>query len=102
MLSPDSTAANGFRNVTIEDADGGSAGKVNVVPLLPEDGIDGAVTLPICTVAATAPDLTGNFNLVYVKNCRATLVKQDATVDGVACIRYSAQYARAGLTVIIR
>ena len=102
VLSPDSTAASGFRNVTVEDAAGGAAGKVNVVPVLPEDGIDGAVTLPICTVAATAPDLTGNFNLVYVKNCRATLVKQDATVDGVACIRYSAQYARAGLTVIIR
>ena len=102
MLSPESTAANGFRNVTIEDADGGSAGKVNVVPVLPEGGIDGAVTLPICTVAATAPDLTGNFNLVYVKGYRSRLLRQDVTVEGVACVRYSVQCAHEGFMVIFR
>jgi len=102
VLSPDSTAANGFRNVTIEDADGGAAGKVNVALALPEGGIDGVVTLPICTVAATVPDLADSLNLVYVKGYRAALVKQEVTVEGVACVRYSVQYARAGLTVIIK
>lgn len=102
VLSPDSTAASGFRNVTVEDAAGGAAGKVNVALALPEGGIDGAVTLPICTVAATVPDLADSLNLVYVKGYRAALVKQDVTVDGVACVRYSVQYARAGMTVIIR
>ena len=102
VLSPDSTAANGFRNVTIEDADGGAAGKVNVVPVLPEGGIDGAVTLPICTVAATAPDLTANLNLVYVKGYRSRLLRQDVTVEGVACVRYSVQCAHEGFMVIFR
>ena len=102
VLSPDSTAASGFRNVTIEDADGGAAGKVNVVPLLPEGGIDGVITLPICTVAATAPDLTDNLNLVYVKGYKSRLLRQDVTVEGVACVRYSVQCAHEGFMVIFR
>ena len=102
VLSPDSTAANGFRNVTVEDAAGGAAGKVNVVPLLPEGGIDGTITLPICTVAATAPDLTDNLNLVYVKGYRSRLLRQDVTVEGVACVRYSLQCAHEGFMVIFR
>ena len=43
VLSPDSASVNGLRNVTVEDAAGGAAGKVNVVPLLPESGIDGVI-----------------------------------------------------------
>ena len=102
VLSPDSASVNGFRNVTIEDADGGAAGKVNVVPLLPESGIDGVITLPICTVAATVPDLTDNLNLVYVKGYRSRLLRQDVTVEGVACVRYSVQCAHEGFMVIFR
>ena len=102
VLSPDSTAASGFRNVTVEDAAGGAAGKVNVVPLLPESGIDGVITLPICTVAATAPDLTDNLNLVYVKGYKSRLLRQDVTVEGVACVRYSLQCAHEGFMVIFR
>ena len=102
VLSPDSTAASGFRNVTVEDAAGGAAGKVNVVPLLPEGGIDGTITLPICTVAATVPDLTDNLNLVYVKGYRSRLLRQDVTVEGVACVRYSLQCAHEGFMVIFR
>ena len=102
VLSPDSTAASGFRNVTVEDAAGGAAGKVNVVPLLPEGGIDGTITLPICTVAATAPDLTDNLNLVYVKGYKSRLLRQDVTVEGVACVRYSVQCAHEGFMVIFR
>ena len=102
VLSPDSTAASGFRNVTVEEAAGGAAGKVNVVPLLPEGGIDGVITLPICTVAATAPDLTDNLNLVYVKGYRSRLLRQDVTVEGVACVRYSLQCAHEGFMVIFR
>ena len=102
VLSPDSTAASGFRNVTVEDAAGGAAGKVNVVPLLPESGIDGTITLPICTVAATAPDLTDNLNLVYVKGYKSRLLRQDVTVEGVACVRYSLQCAHEGFMVIFR
>ena len=102
VLSPDSTAASGFRNVTVEDAAGGAAGKVNVVPLLPEGGIDGTITLPICTVAATAPDLTDNLNLVYVKGYKSRLLRQEVTVEGVACVRYSVQCAHEGFMVIFR
>ena len=102
VLSPDSASVNGFRNVTVEDAAGGAAGKVNVVPLLPESGIDGVITLPICTVAATAPDLTDNLNLVYVKGYRSRLLRQDVTVEGVACVRYSLQCAHEGFMVIFR
>ena len=102
VLSPDSTATSGFRNVTVEDAAGGAAGKVNVVPLLPEGGIDGVITLPICTVAATAPDLTDNLNLVYVKGYKSRLLRQEVTVEGVACVRYSVQCAHEGFMVIFR
>ena len=102
VLSPDSTATSGFRNVTVEDAAGGAAGKVDVVPLLPEGGIDGVITLPICTVAATAPDLTDNLNLVYVKGYRSRLLRQDVTVEGIACVRYSLQCAHEGFMVIFR
>ncbi|MBQ6008649.1 MAG: autotransporter-associated beta strand repeat-containing protein [Kiritimatiellae bacterium] len=98
VLSPDSTAANGFRNVTIEDA----AGRVNVQLAVPPEGIDGAVTLPICTVPATDGDLTGNFAFVRVKHYAAKLVKEDVTVDGVPCRRYSAHYVREGLTILFR
>ena len=55
VLSPDSTAANGFRNLAIEDAAGGAAGKVNVQLAVPPEGIDGTVTLPICTVPEASP-----------------------------------------------
>lgn len=102
VLSPDSTAANGFRNLAIEDAAGGAAGKVNVQLAVPPEGIDGAVTLPICTMPATDGDLTGNFALVRVKHYSAKLVKEDVTVDGVACKRYSAHYVREGLTILFR
>ena len=102
VLSPDSASVNGLRNVTVEDAAGGAAGKVNVVPLLPEGGIDGVITLPICTVAATAPDLTDNLNLVYVKGYKSRLLRQDVTVEGVACVRYSVQCAHEGFMVIFR
>ena len=102
VLSPDSTATSGFRNVTVEDAAGGAAGKVDVVPLLPEGGIDGVITLPICTVAATVPDLTDNLNLVYVKGYRSRLLRQEVTVEGVACVRYSLQCAHEGFMVIFR
>ena len=102
VLSPESTAVNGFRNVTIEDAAGGAAGKVNVVPMLPEDGIDGVIVLPICTVAATAPDLTDNLNLTYVKGYRSRLLRQDVTVEGGTCVRYSVQYAHEGFMIIFK
>jgi hypothetical protein len=98
VLSPDSTAANGFRNLTIEDA----AGRVNVQLAVPPEGIDGAVTLPICTVPATDGDLTGNFALVRVKHYSAKLVKEDVTVDDIACKRYSAHYVREGLTILFK
>ncbi len=98
VLSPDSTAANGFRNVTIEDA----AGRVNVQLAVPPEGIDGTVTLPICTVPATDADLTGSFALARVKHYTANLEKEDVTVDGVACKRYSAHYVREGLTILFR
>ena len=102
VLSPDSTAANGFRNVTIEDAAGGASGRVNVQLAVPPEGIDGAVTLPICTVPATDGDLTRNFAFVRVKHYAAKLVKEDVTVDGVPCKRYSAHYVREGLTILFR
>lgn len=98
VLSPDSTAANGFRNLTIEDA----SGRVNVQLAVPPEGIDGTVTLPICTVPATDADLTGSFVLARVKHYSATLVKEDVTVDDVACKRYSVHYVREGLTILFK
>ena len=98
VLSPDSTAANGFRNLTIEDA----SGRVNVQLAVPPEGIDGTVTLPICTVPATDADLTGSFALARVKHYSATLVKEDVTVDDVACKRYSVHYVREGLTILFK
>ena len=32
----------------------------------------------------------------------AKLVKEDVTVDGVACKRYSAHYVREGLTILFK
>ena len=69
---------------------------------VPPEGIDGAVTLPICTVPATDGDLTGSFVLARVKHYSANLVKEDVTVDGVACKRYSAHYVREGLTILFK
>ena len=66
------------------------------------DGVDGVLTLPVCTVPAADADLTGSLALARAKGYRATLVKQHVTVDGVACVRYSACYAKEGLTILFR
>ena len=102
VLSPLSTAANGFRKVTVEEAEGGAAGQVDVQLAMPLEGIDDNVTFPICTVPATDADLTDNFVLTRVRHYNATLVKEAVTVGGVACTRYSAHYVKEGLTILFR
>jgi len=97
VLSPFSAAVNGFTKVAVEDG-----GTVNVALAAAADGVDGVLTLPICTVPATDADLTGSLALARVKGYRATLVRQDVTVDGVACVRYSACYTREGAVITIR
>ena len=102
VLSPSSTAANGFRKVTVEDAEGGAAGQVDVQLAMPPEGIDDNITLPICTVPATDADLTDNLVLTRVRHYKATLVKEAVTVGGVACTRYSAHYVKEGFTILFR
>ncbi len=102
VLSPDSTAANGFRKVTVEEAEGGAAGQVNVQPAMPPEGIDDNVTFPICTVPAADADLTDNLVLTRVRHYNATLVKESVTVGGVASTRYLAHYVKEGLTILFR
>ena len=102
VLSPDSTAANGFRKVTVEEAEGGAAGQVNVQLAMPPEGIDDNVTFPICTVPATDADLTDSLVLTRVRHYNATLMKESVTVGDIACTRYSAHYVKEGLTILFR
>ena len=78
-------------------------GKVRVIldadSPLPESG---NITVPICTLATSLGDPSPLFDMVKPRGCSAEIVKTPVVVDGVECIRYSAQYHYVGFTVILR
>jgi len=92
LLDPTVALTDGFTGtVAIED---GATVTVDVEGL--EAG--SVVTLPICTV----PDDSLAFALAAPSGFRAVIVKENVTRGSTACVRYSATYAPAGLTVIFR
>ena len=68
----------------------------------PAFNLDAPVTLPICMLPSSAGDLTDSFSFARVQGCKASLVKENVTVDGTACVRYSAKYTLQGFTILFK
>lgn len=102
VLDPDASLVNGFCGDFAVTGEGTPKVTVSVDTTSAAFSADGAATLPICTVPATTADLTGSFTLAKVRGCSAELVKENVTVDGVACVRYSEHFSQAGTVLYMR
>ncbi len=102
VLDPDASLVNGFFGNFAVTGEGTPKVTVAVDTTSAAFDADGAATLPICTVPATAADLTGSFTLAKVRGCSAELVKENVTVEGVQCVRYSERFSKAGTVIYVR
>lgn len=102
VLDPGAGLVNGFCGSFAVTGEGTPKVTVAVDTTSAAFSADGAATLPICTVPATAADLTGSFTLAKVRGCSAELVKENVTVDGVACVRYYEHFSKAGTVLYVR
>jgi hypothetical protein len=102
VLDPGAGLVNGFTGNFAVTGEG--TPKVTVVVDTASEAFnaDGAATLPICTVPATAADLTGSFTLAKVRGCSAELVKENVTVNGAQCVRYSEHFSKSGTVIYMR
>ena len=103
VLDPEATTVNGFFGGTFAVSGEGTP-KVRI--LLDTDGASfdakRPYVLPICTMPATAADLTDKFTLVNPRGFVSRLVREDVTVNGVACVRYSVRYRPRNLVMSFR
>ena len=102
VLDPGAALVNGFCGSFAVTGEGSPKVTIAVDTASAAFSADGAATLPICTVPATSPDLTGSFTLAKVRGCSAEIVKGNVTVDGVACVRYSEHFSEAGTVIYMR
>lgn len=102
VLDPGAALVNGFCGDFAVTGEGTPKVTIAVDTASAAFSTDGAATLPICTVPATDPDLTGSFAVANVRGCDAALVKENVTVGGNACVRYSLHYSTAGTVLYVR
>ena len=102
VLDPAAGLVNGFTGSFSVTGEGTPKVTVAVDTASPAFNLDAPVTLPICTLPSSAGDLTDSFSFARVQGCKASLVKENVTVDGTACVRYSAKYTLQGFTVLFR
>lgn len=102
VLDPGAGLVNGFFGNFAVTGEGTPKVTVAVDTTSAAFDADGAATLPICTVPATAADLTGAFTLAKVRGCNAELVKENVTVDGTQCVRYSEHFSKSGTVLYVR
>lgn len=102
VLDPGAGLVNGFCGDFTVTGEGTPKVTVAVDTTSAAFSADGAATLPICTVPATAADLTGSFTLAKVRGCNAELVKKSVTVEGVQCVRYSEHFSKSGTVLYVR
>ena len=102
VLDPAAGLVNGFTGSFSVTGEGTPKVTVTVDAASPSFNLDAPVTLPICTLPSSAGDLTDSFSFARVQGCKASLVKENVTVDGTACVRYSAKYTLQGLTILFK
>ena len=102
VLDPAAGLVNGFTGSFSVTGEGTPKVTVAVDTASPAFNLDAPVTLPICTLPSSAGDLTDSFSFARVQGCKASLVKENVTVDGTACVRYSAKYTLQGLTILFK
>ncbi len=102
VLDPGAGLVNGFTGTFAVTGEGTPKVTVAVDTTSAAFDADGAATLPICTVPETAADLTGAFTLAKVRGCSAELVKENVTVNGAQCVRYSEHFSKSGTVLYVR
>ncbi len=102
VLDPDASLVNGYFGNFAVTGEGTPKVTVAVDTTSAAFSADGAATLPICTVPATAADLTGSFTLAKVRGCSAEIVKENVTVEGAQCVRYSEHFSKSGTVLYVR
>lgn len=103
-LSSDATLARGFNGAIsiLDNAETGEAGKIFVAPAdgfsLPKSG---HIVLVVCTLPAAEADLADKIRLVQPFGMQATLVKEQVTVGEAEYVRYSVDYLKKGLMIML-
>ena len=103
VLDPAATTVNGFFGGAFTVSGSGTP-KVRVSLNAASAAFDAnrKYVLPICTVPASAADLTGNFKLVRSGGLTPELVKENVEIGGENYVRYSAKFSRTGLIVVVK